>query len=71
MSMKKPAKKPPGQKQQIIVLVDSAGNYYELPRATLEACKVSGSRQNIVASQLNAVASQTGYIIIRPSREAS
>lgn len=60
--MKKPAKKPPGQKQQIIVLVDSAGNYYELPRAKLETFKVKDSRKELVASSLNDVAAQTGYI---------
>jgi hypothetical protein len=47
--MKKPArkssKKRSGKRQQIIVLVDGAGNYYELPRATLERSRVSARRK--------------------------
>jgi hypothetical protein len=46
--MKKPARKRPRKKQQIIVLTDSAGNYYELPRATLERCRVTDRRKKQV-----------------------
>jgi hypothetical protein len=64
--MKKPAtkssKKRPSKRQQIIVLVDDAGNYYELPRATLERSKVSRSRTAKVAAALEDVPSEFRYI---------
>ena len=54
--MKKPAtkssKKARKKRQQIIVLVDGAGNYYELPRATLERSRVKEHRKKEVAAAL-------------------
>jgi hypothetical protein len=52
---KRPTKRPrkrPIKQQQIIVLVDGAGNYYELPRATLERSKVKAHRKKKVAAAL-------------------
>jgi len=40
------------KKQQIIVLMDGAGNYYELPRATLERSRVSDRRKKKVVAAL-------------------
>jgi hypothetical protein len=64
--MKKPATKSSGKpsirRQQIIVLVDGAGDYYELPRATLERRKVSESRKKEVASALKNVEAKYTYI---------
>jgi hypothetical protein len=53
--MKKAAKKRPKKrptKQQMIVLVDRAGNYYEFPRATLERSRVKEHRKKQVAAAL-------------------
>lgn len=54
--MKKPAtkksKKPAARRQQIIVLADGAGNYYELPRATFERSRVEERRKNEVEKRL-------------------
>jgi hypothetical protein len=64
--MKKPAKKSskkrPSKRQQIIVLVDGAGNYYELPRATLERSRVSARRKAKVAAALEDVPTEFKYI---------
>jgi hypothetical protein len=64
--MKKPptkdSKKRPSRKKQIIVLVDGAGNYYELPRATLERSRVSESRKKKVVAALEDVPSEFEYI---------
>ena len=64
--MKKPAtkssEKHPSKRQQIIVLVDGAENYYELPRATLERSRVSDSRKAEVAAALEDVPSEFKYI---------
>jgi hypothetical protein len=64
--MKKPARKSPKKrpikKQQIIVLKDGAGNYYELARATLERSRVSDRRKAKVAAALEDVASEFTYI---------
>jgi hypothetical protein len=49
-------------KQQIIVLMDGIGNYYEIPRATLERCRVSESRKKKVAAALEDVPSEFWYI---------
>jgi hypothetical protein len=48
---KRPRKRPVKQ-QQIIVLMDGAGNYYELPRATLERSRVKEHRKKEVAAAL-------------------
>jgi hypothetical protein len=50
------------EKQQIIVLVDGAGNYYELPRATLERSRVKEHRKKEVAAAVENVPTQFGYI---------
>jgi hypothetical protein len=64
--MKKPArkksKKPPIKQQQIIVFMDGNGNYYEIPRATLERSRVSESRKKKVAATLEDVPSEFWYI---------
>ena len=64
--MKKPAtkssKKGPSKRRQIIVLVDGAGNYYELPRATLERSRVSDRRKAKVAAALEDVPGEFKYI---------
>ncbi len=52
LAKKKPKKKSPIKKQQIIVLVDGAGNYYELPRATLERSRVSDRRKKKIAAAI-------------------
>jgi len=64
--MKKPAtkrsKKPLSKRQQMIVLVDGAGNYYEFPRAALERAKVSAGRKEEVKRALKNVLEESGYI---------
>jgi len=64
--MKKPAtkssKKSAIKRQQIIVLVDGAGNYYELPRATLERSRVTDRRKAKVAAALEDVPGEFKYI---------
>jgi hypothetical protein len=64
--MKKPAtkssKKRPSKRRQIIVLVDGAGNYYELPRAMLERSRVSDRRKAKVAAALEDVPAEFEYI---------
>lgn len=60
--MKKPAKKAPIKRDQIIVFVDSAGNYYELSRATLERSTVSERRKKIVERALEDAPAQYIYI---------
>jgi hypothetical protein len=59
--MKKPPKKN-SKKQQMIVLVDGAGNFYEFPRAVLENAKVSESRKEEVKAALYDVLEESGYI---------
>jgi hypothetical protein len=49
-------------KQQMIVLVDGAGNYYELPRATLERSRVKESRKQEVAAAIKDLPRQFSYI---------
>jgi hypothetical protein len=52
---KKRAKKPSPKRQQMIVLVDAAGNYYEIPRATVQRGKVSEPRKISQASLRNSI----------------
>jgi hypothetical protein len=59
---KKSKKKSPIKKQQIIVLVDGAGNYYELPRATLERSRVSDRRKKKIAAAMGKMAPILRYI---------
>src|SRR5919204_344909 len=49
-------------KQQLIVLMDGAGNYYELPRATLERSRVKESRKKEVAAAIKDLPRQFTYI---------
>jgi hypothetical protein len=58
----KGSKRRPTKKQQIIVLTDGAGNYYELPRATLERSRVSERRKEKVAAALKDMPSQFTWI---------
>lgn len=60
--MKKRAKKPPSKRQQMIVFVDNAGNYYELPRKVFLRSKVSGPRKAEVKRALEDVVEESGYI---------
>jgi SH3-like domain-containing protein len=60
--MKKPTTKRSGKRQQIIVLMDGAGNYYELPRAMLERSRVTESRKKKVAAALEDVQVEHCYI---------
>lgn len=55
-------KKPAIKRQQIIVLMDGAGNYYELSRATLERSRVSDERKKKVAVALEDVPKKFLYI---------
>lgn len=58
----KRSKKRPIKQQQIIVLMDGAGNYYEIPRATLEEGRVSDDRKKKVAAALDNVEIVIKYI---------
>jgi len=49
---KKRSKKHPIKQQQMIVLVDRAGNYYEFPRATLGRSRVKEHRKKQVDAAL-------------------
>jgi hypothetical protein len=61
MASKRP-KKRPTKKQQMIVLADNAGNYYELPRATIERARVSDQRKQKLAATVKTVGIQWRYI---------
>jgi|SRR5919197_1560324 hypothetical protein len=61
-SAKKTSKKRPSKRQQMIVFADGAGNYYELPRATLERSRVSDARKKKVAAALKDIPAEFGYI---------
>ena len=54
----------PVKQQQIIVLEDGAGNYYELPRVALEKSKVTAARKRKVVAALEDVPSQFAYIAV-------
>jgi hypothetical protein len=58
----KRAKKSPSQRQQIVVFVDGAKNYYELSRAALQRRKVSARRKKKVAKALEDVEARYTYI---------
>jgi len=65
MKKKKTARKRPkkrSRKKQMIVLVDNAGNYYELPRATIERARVSDRRKKKLAALVTAGGVQMRYI---------
>jgi hypothetical protein len=61
-SATKSSKKPSIKRQQIIVLEDGAGNYYELSRATLERSRVSEECKKQVAARLQDVPQKFLYI---------
>ncbi len=61
-SATKSSKKRPSKRRQIIVLVDGAENYYELPRAVLERSRVSDRRKAEVTAALEDVPSEFKYI---------
>jgi hypothetical protein len=48
----KTSKKASTKRQQIIVLVDGAKNYYELPRATFERIRVDKRRRQVIEKKL-------------------
>ena len=58
----KHSRKRPAKQQQIIVLVDGAGNYYEIPRAKLERSRVSDRRKKKVSAALKAMGPRWHYI---------
>ena len=65
MKKKKTARKRPrkrSRKKQMIVLVDNAGNYYELPRATIERARVSDRRKKKLAALVTTGGIQMRYI---------
>jgi hypothetical protein len=55
-------KKSPRQRQQMVVFVDGAKNYYELSRAALQRHKVTASRKKKVAEALDDVEARYTYI---------
>ena len=57
-------KKPSRKRQQIIVLVDGAGNYYEIPRGTFERTRVEPARKERVAAALQDVPVQFAHIVL-------
>ena len=63
---KKPAaktsKKASTKRQQIIVLMDGAKNYYELPRATFERIRVDNRRRKELEKKLQARPGEFSYI---------
>ena len=63
---KKPAakssKKPASKRQQIIVLQDGAGHYYEFPRATFERSRVDPRRKGALEKKLKERPAEMGYI---------
>lgn len=61
-SATKSSKPPSIKRQQIVVLVDGAGNYYEVPRAVLERGKVSARRKKEVERALSDELEESGYI---------
>jgi hypothetical protein len=61
-SATKPSKKSTRKRHQIVVLIDSAGNYYEVPRAVLERGKVRGRRKKQVKKALEDEVEESGYI---------
>ena len=68
MNMKKRAakvtKKPSRKRQQIIVLVDGVGNYYEIPRETLERARVEPARKEGVVAAIQDVPTQVAHILL-------
>jgi hypothetical protein len=58
----KPSKKASTKRQQIIVLEDGANNYYELPRATLERCRVNKRHRLEIEKKLKERPGEFWYI---------
>ncbi len=64
---KQPAKKsskPRVKHQQVIVLVDGAENYYEMPRAALERSRVSERRKKKIVETLEDKDKECEFIYI-------
>jgi hypothetical protein len=60
----KVTKKPSTKRQQIIVLVDGAGNYYEISRETFERARVEPARKRKVAAAIQDVPAQFAHILL-------
>jgi len=58
----KSSKKPSIKRQQIIVLEDGAGHYYEFPRATFERARVKAPRRQEIEKKLKERPGEYGYI---------
>ncbi len=58
----KSSKKSPTKKEQMIVFVDGAGNYYEIPRRLFEKSRVTGSSKAKIKEALKDVLEEAGYI---------
>ena len=58
----KNVRKPSARQEQVIVLKDGAGNYYEIPRANLERSKVRGPRKKRLKKLLMSPPGTYGYI---------
>jgi hypothetical protein len=58
-------RKKASRKEQVIVLKDGAGNYYEIPRARLERSKVSPARKKRLKAAL--MSPPTTYTYIKKS----
>jgi hypothetical protein len=56
------SKRRPVKKQQILILVDGAGNYYEISRTKLERSRVSDRRKKKVAAAMKRIPSSWHYI---------
>lgn len=50
------------QDEQIVVLIDGSGNYYELTRETLEKSKVPDEKKAEIDAKIQNVLVATGYI---------
>jgi hypothetical protein len=58
----KSSKKPSTRREQIIVLVDGAGNYYEFSRATFERARVADRFKKELEKKLQERPSEFDYI---------
>jgi hypothetical protein len=58
----KKLKKTPAKQEQVIVLKDGAGNYYEISRANLDRSKVRAARKKKVEAALMSTPGHYEYI---------
>lgn len=56
------SKKRKSKRKQVIVLADGAGNFYEIPRATLERARATSARKAKIAAELEDKDVEFGYI---------